>query len=121
MFKDDLFRIRQIDKTENKFAVQISFDGGHEIFRGHFPDKKVVPGVILMQMIKEISEEILDVSESMITDAGMKFLNPVLVDESDKLEVELMIEEVEKNSFKVRSVGKDGDKKSFKIDITLRK
>jgi hypothetical protein len=74
---------------------------------------------MLMQMIKETAQKILDLDNSMITEASMKFLNPVLVDESNKLEVELKIEELEINSFKVKSVGKDEKKQYFKINFTL--
>ena len=121
MFSNSLFSITDIKKVDEKYLVQILFDTQHEIFHGHFPEKKVVPGVMLMQMVKETAHKILDLEDSLIIDAGMKFLNPVLVNESDKLEMELMIEEVEKNTFKVKSIGKDRDKKSFKIDITLTK
>ena len=119
MFDNSLFSITDIEKNDEKYFVQILFDAQHEIFHGHFPEKKVVPGVMLMQMVKEVSHKILNLKDSFITDADMKFLNPVLVDESDKLNLELAIEELGKNTFKVKSVGKNKEKKYFKINIIL--
>lgn len=119
MFNNTIFTIDGFYREEEKHIARIFFDPHHEIFKGHFPDKKVVPGVILMQMVKEAAQQILDLDKAMITAASMKFLNPVLVEESDKLEVEIFIEESEKNFFKVKSIGKDKTNQYFKINISL--
>lgn len=121
MFKDSLFEITGIKDIKGKFSADISFDPKHDIFRGHFPEKKVVPGVMLMQMVKEVAEEILKTEDTFITDAGMKFLSPVLVDEGADLEVEIAVEKTDDDCYKIKSVGKDRDKKSFKINITITK
>ena len=120
MFNNTIFTINSVNREEEKHIARISFDPHHEIFRGHFPDKKVVPGVMLMQMVKETVQKILGLKDSMITEAGMKFLNPVLVDESSDLEVEMTIERTDDGSYKIKSIGKDRDKKSFKINITIK-
>jgi 3-hydroxyacyl-[acyl-carrier-protein] dehydratase len=121
LFKDSLFKINSIKDIEGKFSADISFDSKHDIFCGHFPEKKVVPGVMLMQMVKEVSEEILKVEDTFITDAGMKFLSPVLVDECADLEVEISVEKTDDDSYKIKSIGKDRYKKNFKINITITK
>jgi|GEM_PF-1671222 len=120
MFNNTIFTIKSVKKEEEKHVVEISFDPQHEIFRGHFPKKKVVPGVILMQMVKETVQKILDFDDSMIIDASMKFLNPVLVDESDKLTIGINLKEESDGSVKVKSIGYGNDKKHFKIDLLLK-
>jgi len=121
MFKESFFTIKKIEKAEEHYLVSIIFDPLHDIFTGHFPERKVVPGVMLMQMVKETAQEILNIKDSLLREAGMKFLNPVLVDESNEMELELRIEKLDNDSCKIRSVGKDREKKSFKIDIILTK
>jgi len=120
MFNNTIFTIKSVKLEEEKHLAEISFDPQHEIFRGHFPDKKVVPGVMLMQMVKETVQKILDLEDSMITAASMKFLNPVLVDESDKLMIGINLKEETDGSVKVKSIGTGDDKKYFKIDLSLK-
>ena len=120
MFNNTIFTIKSVEKEEERHVAEVSFDPQHEIFRGHFPDKKVVPGVMLMQTVKEIVQKILDLDNFMIVEAGMKFLNPVLVDESNTLTIGINLKEETNGSLKVKSIGVGNDKKYFKIDLLLK-
>ena len=42
--------------------VQIKIDNNHQIFKGHFPDNPVMPGVCLLQIMKEFTEDFAELS-----------------------------------------------------------
>ncbi|MEQ8304681.1 MAG: hydroxymyristoyl-ACP dehydratase [Cyclobacteriaceae bacterium] len=55
--------------------AKISIDAGHSIFEGHFPGQPIVPGVCMVQMMKEIIEEQRQIKLDMIEADNIKFLS----------------------------------------------
>ncbi len=54
---ETLFQIKQLQHAEDKISATLLLNKDHEIFKGHFPGQPVVPGVCMLQMIKEILEQ----------------------------------------------------------------
>jgi len=50
MFRNDLFIHSEFERIEDGFRTTVFFNWEHPVFNGHFPEKPVVPGVLLMQM-----------------------------------------------------------------------
>ena len=61
MLINDFFHIIKMNATEQEgcFQITIELNKNHDIFKGHFPETPVVPGVCIIQMVKEIATEIL--------------------------------------------------------------
>ena len=45
------------DNEKDTISATVLIDKNHPIFKGHFPEKPVLPGVCLMQIIKDILED----------------------------------------------------------------
>lgn len=62
MFLNDLYTITKIVKegNSNKLSVQIQLNSSHEIFKGHFPGNPILPGVCIVQILKEVMMYHLD-------------------------------------------------------------
>lgn len=56
---------------------EISFDKEHPIFSGHFPSVPVVPGVCMMQIIKELTEAATATRTRLSMASQLKFLTPI--------------------------------------------
>jgi 3-hydroxyacyl-[acyl-carrier-protein] dehydratase len=56
MFLNDLYTIKQILQvgSNNKLSILIQLNPSHEIFKGHFPGNPILPGVCIVQILKEI-------------------------------------------------------------------
>ena len=70
----DFFYITSMQSDADSAKATIELNALHRIFLGHFPGTPVVPGVCMMQMVKELVETITG-RETMLSKADMmKFL-----------------------------------------------
>ncbi len=74
MLLNDFFTIRDTESSATEIWAELLINTRHKIFEGHFPDQPVVPGVCMMQMVKEILEQVLDQETNLVKAADMKFL-----------------------------------------------
>lgn len=92
MLLKDFYTVEKLENvSEGKYAAVITLNNQHDIFKGHFPGNPVTPGVCMMQIIKELSQQIVGSSLFMISSSNVKFMalinpeiNPVL-----KLDLEI--------------------------------
>ena len=80
MLKGSFFTVSETETAEGLLKTLIKFDPGHIIFEGHFPGVPVVPGVCMLQIVKEMLGDAVQ-KELRLTKADhLKFLtviNPV--------------------------------------------
>lgn len=76
MILKDFYKINSKGKTKNQntFSFEIEINKDHPIFEGHFPDNPVMPGVCMMQIIKEITEDIVGAKLFMEKCSNVKFM-----------------------------------------------
>ena len=80
MLLNDFFTINDKVNSETEIWAELFINGDHKIFEGHFPNQPIVPGVCMMQMIKEILEQVIGKETTLVQAADLKFLaviNPV--------------------------------------------
>ena len=87
MFLNDLFYIEELSYTGNRLEANIRFNPGHRIFAGHFPGSPVVPGVCLLEVIKETLGQVVQKELSLIAASSIKFLQ--MIDPTINTEVHL--------------------------------
>ncbi|QED36986.1 hydroxymyristoyl-ACP dehydratase [Antarcticibacterium arcticum] len=56
MLLKDFYTVDSTSRKGEMYATRLSINKAHEIYKGHFPDMPVTPGVILMQLFKEEAE-----------------------------------------------------------------
>jgi 3-hydroxyacyl-[acyl-carrier-protein] dehydratase len=57
MLINDFFTIAGI-RHDNAYIASLQLNPAHRVYKGHFPDFPVAPGVCLVQMVKETLENI---------------------------------------------------------------
>ena len=87
---------------ENSLSVILQLNPGHDVFKGHFPDHPVLPGVAMLQIIKELTEKHCNTSLFMQSANRVKFLALVNPFEKDTLEFHLTFQH-EENTLKVKN------------------
>jgi 3-hydroxyacyl-[acyl-carrier-protein] dehydratase len=89
MLKDDFFTISSIQKENNSFKIILELNAMHKIFEGHFPGQPVVPGACMLQMVKEITEVILNKKIRLTRADNIKFLLLINPNEHKTLQMEV--------------------------------
>jgi len=74
MLLKGLYKIDELNNTEREISAKISIDANHEIFKGHFPDNPIMPGVCMLQIIKELTEKVLKKELFLQTATNIKFM-----------------------------------------------
>ena len=77
-------------ETPEKTLFLVKLNSEHEIYKGHFPDNPVVPGVCMIQMIKELMEKIEGRDLFMEKSDNLKFLNIVNPIDNPELNIQII-------------------------------
>lgn len=80
MLMNDFYRIDYIQREPNSLECKIIFNPDHDIFQGHFPGQPVVPGVCMMEMVKELLEAQTDQTMWLRNAGQVKFLQLITPD-----------------------------------------
>ncbi|MEO5594071.1 MAG: 3-hydroxyacyl-ACP dehydratase [Chitinophagaceae bacterium] len=73
----DFYTIASSVTEADKIEAVLKINADHEIFRGHFPGQPVVPGVCMMQIVKELLETVTGKSLRLRTGLDLKFLSVI--------------------------------------------
>jgi 3-hydroxyacyl-[acyl-carrier-protein] dehydratase len=74
MLLNNFFTINSITNTDTDINATLEINTGHKIFEGHFPGQPVVPGVCMMEMVKEIMENVIQKKTRLIKAHDIKFM-----------------------------------------------
>ena len=89
MLLPDFYHITQFQPSGNKLSAVIRLNPEHEIYSGHFPEQAVVPGVVQLQIIKELLEQAVakDLFLGEVTMA--KYLRMITPAENPELKIDI--------------------------------
>lgn len=74
MLIGDFCTIDTLALQEGHVQTQLTWKPDHAIFQGHFPGQPVVPGVVMMQLVKEVLERALEHPLLLVSAGQLKFL-----------------------------------------------
>jgi 3-hydroxyacyl-[acyl-carrier-protein] dehydratase len=73
MLLNDLYTIDHIEAS----TATVRLNAEHPIFKGHFPDRPVLPGACQLQMIRELLSHITTKTYRLEKAAAVKFITPI--------------------------------------------
>jgi len=80
MLQNDFYTAHDLQYGDQAITCRIVFNAAHDIFRGHFPQQPVVPGVCMMQIVKELLMQRTGRPLMLREAAQVKFLRLMLPD-----------------------------------------
>lgn len=117
----DFYTLEGYEKSENgSFSASITLNQNHEIFKGHFPGNPVTPGVCMMQIVKELTEEFTGNKLFLKSASNVKFMAIINPFETPNLTMQLDIKEVE-NEVKVKNTTAFGETIALKMSVNYTK
>jgi 3-hydroxyacyl-[acyl-carrier-protein] dehydratase len=116
---NDFYSILQKVQTAGVIKAKININKSHRILEGHFPGLPVVPGVCMLQIVREIME-VNTGKELKLSEAdSMKFLSVINPEETNEVDVVVnYIEEGKKISINATLFA--GTVTFFKLKATLQ-
>lgn len=117
----DFYTLNSFEKDENGvFSAKISLNKDHDIFKGHFPGNPVTPGVCMMQIVKELTEEFTGKTLFLKSASNVKFMAIINPFETPDLDLQLNITETEEE-IKVKNTTSFGETIALKLSATYKK
>lgn len=122
MVLKDFYKILSEEKTgDTKYTITILVNEKHEVFKGHFPGNPIMPGVCMIQIIKELTEKITQETLMIQTLANVKFMALINPEVNPELRLELDITTTEDNLVKVKNTTYFNDTVALKLSNVYKK
>ena len=119
MLLKDFYSVFSSTELEGEFITEVEINKDHDLYRGHFPDRPVTPGVILMQLFKEEAERRSNKKLQLVTAANVKFMAVVDPNVCEKLTLQSSMV-YENGILKLKGIAKQNDTISLKISATYK-
>ena len=108
MLIKDFYKIENFTSEDYKITATIKLNPNHEVYKGHFPEQPVVPGVIQLQIVKELLEKHLKKKLFMNRITQVKYLIPIIPTNSPQLVFTITSNEIDETTLKSNiSIGLD--------------
>ncbi|WP_125718611.1 hotdog family protein [Flavobacterium ustbae] len=122
MVLKDFYKVLSEEKTgDAKYNIRILVNANHEVFKGHFPGNPIMPGVCMIQIIKELTESIIKsplVIQSLTNVKFMALINPEV---NPELLLELDITNTEDDLVKVKNTTYFNETTALKLSNVYKK
>src|ERR1700742_5102343 len=114
MLLNDFFTYTNLQTEGNKLTANIHLNADHPIFKGHFPGQPIVPGVCMMQIVKEVLEAHIKQLTRLVKASDLKFLAFINPEEQKDIQLEI-ITGIDGDLVKTDARLLDGDTALFKF------
>lgn len=122
MVLKDFYKVLSEEKTtDSKYSITILVNEKHEIFKGHFPGNPIMPGVCMIQIIKELTEKITESTLMIQTLANVKFMALINPENNPELRLELDITMTEDHLVKVKNTTYFNETVALKLSNVYKK
>ena len=92
LVKDFYFVLSKEEISQGEYLYLVELNPSHEVYKGHFPEKPITPGVCNILMIKELSEDALQKTFTLDKIDRCRLTNMVTPEGSPKLNVRIKTE-----------------------------
>jgi 3-hydroxyacyl-[acyl-carrier-protein] dehydratase len=77
MFQNDFYTIGKQTNIDGGLLVEVKFNPDHKIYQAHFPQNPITPGVMLIEMVKELLMGFYNTPLTLLAAKNVKFLHVV--------------------------------------------
>jgi 3-hydroxyacyl-[acyl-carrier-protein] dehydratase len=120
MLLNSFFTLENLTAQSNVLSAVVIIKKEHPIFEGHFPGEPIVPGVCMMQMIKEITE-VSEKRKLRVQEASnMKFLSVIDPRVHETVQASVTVESRDEEIVKISASLFAGDVTFFKLKAAFK-
>ncbi|MDH7446733.1 3-hydroxyacyl-ACP dehydratase [Aquimarina sp. 2201CG14-23] len=116
----DLYKINEDTVRDGVQTTSITLNPDNEVFKGHFPGNPVTPGVCMLQIIKELTENRVGRSLFLKKASNVKFMAVINPEKTPDLIITNDFTDSE-DEIKVKNTFKYDDTIALKVVVTFIK
>lgn len=115
ILKDTFYTVSHLTFEDNILSAKLKLNAAHPIFEGHFPNNPVTPGVVEMEIVKEMIGLALECPVQMKAMSSCKFLAILNPNESPEIAVNISVLERDSQHIRISGSISDAEKSFMKI------
>lgn len=117
----NFYKVKELTAGESGTHIaMVMLNAQHDIFKGHFPGNPVTPGVCMMQIIKELTQQITGEKLMMKQAVNVKFMALINPEQTPELKIELDIKDMGE-TVSVKNTTCFGDTVALKLSCNFSK
>lgn len=114
-----LYKITAVENTDSGISADIHLNKDHDIFKGHFPGNPVMPGVCMIQIIKELTETAVEKNLFLSVSSNIKFMAIINPEINPDLKIVIDFKE-EDGIIKVKNTTSFEETIALKLNATFK-
>ncbi|MCF4101633.1 hydroxymyristoyl-ACP dehydratase [Gillisia sp. M10.2A] len=119
MLLKDFYTVKNSIQQDGEYITQLQINKEHKLYKGHFPERPVTAGVILMQLFKEEAERITGHQLQLSKANNIKFMVVVDPDVSEDFVLHSTIE-IDGDRVKLKGFAKHNEAVAIKINTLYK-
>ena len=112
------YSVKEFNFTDNQLKAIIELNPEHEVFKGHFPNNPVTPGVCMLQILKELTEQATNTNLFIKDCSNVKFMALINPETNPILAITIDINPLEEN-FKIKASASFDETVALKVNALL--
>jgi len=97
-----IYEISSLNSTGQDIKAGVVFNIDHPVFKGHFPGNPVVPGVVQVQIMKDLLENVVQKKILLKNTRSIKYMNAIIPTETNEVVFEINYEGQSPGSYAVK-------------------
>ncbi len=119
MLIEGLYAISTFEKDGQEIKATVKLNAEHEVFKGHFPGNPIMPGVCMIQMIKELIEKAIGKELFLSVASNVKFMAIINPEKNEIIQLSLTLTE-DGDIVKVKNITSFDDTIALKLSATFK-
>ena len=115
-----VYSILKIKEDGDSISYLIEIDFSHLVFQGHFPEKSVLPGVMMCDIVRYLVSDKLGRKIQLILAKNIKFLRMIVPSKDNTYNVKISIAE-DQEKYNIRAIISQNDDAYFKLNAEYKK
>ena len=119
MLIEGLYKVTATENTAEGILAKVHLNKDHAIFKGHFPGNPVMPGVCMIQIIKELTEETTGKNLFLAVSSNIKFMAIINPEKNPDLQLSIDITQ-ENGEVQVKNTTSFEETVALKLNATFK-
>ena len=101
MLIEGFYRIKKFSLNDSVIEARIALNPEHKVYEGHFPGQPVVPGVIQLQIVKEMLEKGLEKKLLLSKVISAKYYSMIIPGDVPESDITIQFKRTETGEYKI--------------------